>query len=144
MRTNFFLTITLLFAISVFGQTKQQPQYYDLYIDKLIMHQTPQSGTWLFCFQAKSDSDSESVFHISDKTYENDGITIDMKLKLSDIIRGEKISFKCRLDDDESDVCAESAEDKSNGEFMAKKEGSKQFSFDNWSYTIYWHLEEAR
>lgn len=135
--------IAVILSVVTFSTTNAQQKYYNLYIDKLIMHQTPQSGTWLFCFQAKSDSESEGVFHIPDRTYENDGITIDMKLKLSDILRGEKISFKCRLDDDEADVCAESAEDKSNGDFLAKTEGSKQFSFDNWSYTIYWHLEKS-
>lgn len=136
-----FIAVILLTATA--SNASAQQHYYNLYIDKLIMHQTPQSGTWLFCFQAKSASESEGVFHIPDRTYENDGITIDMKLKLTDVLRGEKISFKCRLDDDEADVCAESAEDKSNGEFLANMEGSKQFSFDNWSYTIYWHLEKS-
>tara|TARA_B100001105_G_C22247774_1_gene381185 strand:- start:183 stop:608 length:426 start_codon:yes stop_codon:yes gene_type:complete len=134
--------IFAFFALAYSGKLQAQ-DYYDLVIDKLIMHQTPQSGTWLYCFQAKSESESEGVYHIADRTYEGDGITIDMKLRLTDVTRGEKIFIKCRLDDDEADVCAESAEDKSNGEFLAKREGSKQFSFDNWSYTIFWHLEAS-
>lgn len=139
MKSKTILLFALLFTF-VAGNAAAQQKFYNLYIDKLIMHQTPQSGTWLFCFQAKSESESEGVFHIPDRTYEKDGITIDMKLKLADVVRGEKVSFKCRLDDDEADVCAESAEDKSNGDFFAKMEGSKQYSFDDWSYTIYWHL----
>ncbi|PTT76558.1 MULTISPECIES: hypothetical protein [unclassified Chryseobacterium] len=143
MKTIFLTAFVLISSVFYSNFYSQEGRYYDLVIDKLVMNQTPQSGTWLFCFQAKSESESEGVFQIPDRTYEGDGITIDVKLRLSDVTRGEKIMFQCRLDDDQADVCAESAEDKSSGAFLAKKSGAKQFSFDNWSYTVYWHLEAA-
>jgi hypothetical protein len=34
------------------------------------MHETPQSGTWLFCFMAIAGI-SNAVYHIPDKEYES-------------------------------------------------------------------------
>lgn len=124
-------------------QNDQNQMCYDLIIDNIVMNKTPQTGTWLFCFQVATESGAEGTYHIPNKTYESDGTKIVMNLKLCDIYRGEKVSFKCYLDNDEGDVCSESAADKSNGDFLAKREGSKTFSLDNWCYIISWHLEKS-
>ncbi len=97
----------------------------DLIIDRLVMHETPQSGT----------------FHIPDQEYEGDGINIDMGLRLSNVAAGQTCHFRCYLDDDEADVCG-SAEDQSSGSFTANANGSQTFNpEDNWSYDIYWHMQ---
>lgn len=120
-----------------------QPPQKKLVIDRMIVQQTPQSGTWLMCFMAKAQSGVQNVFNVPNQTYEGDGITIDMNCVLSPIAAGERISFKCQLDDDQADVCGNGAEDKSGGEFLASVDGSQAFSFDNWVYSLYWHMETA-
>ncbi len=119
------------------------PAKKKLVIDRMIVQQTPQSGTWLMCFMAKAQSGSQNVFNVPNQTYEGDGITIDMNCVLSPVAAGEKISFKCQLDDDQADVCGNAAEDKSGGEFTASDDGSQAYSFDNWVYSVYWHMETA-
>lgn len=100
------------------------------------MHETPQSGTWLFCFQAQVDED-ENSFHVANRTYSGDGITIPLNLRFYKVEPGTPVDFFCRLDDDEADVCNTSAEDKSDGSFKATPRGSRTYNFDNWSYTVY-------
>lgn len=117
------------------------PATKTLVIDRMLVEQTPQSGTWLFCFQANAASGANNLFHIPNETYSGDGITIDLNLSLSPVTPGELISFKAQLDDDEADVCGNDAEDKSTGSFNATATGNQVFSFDNWVYTLTWHLE---
>jgi hypothetical protein len=113
----------------------------DLIIDRLTMHETPQSGTWLFCFMATAGSAS-GTYHIPDKEYSGDGINIDMGLRLNNVSAGQTCYFRCNLDDDEADVCGDSAEDRSSGSFTANSPGSQSYNpQDDWSYTIYWHME---
>lgn len=112
-----------------------------LVIDKVVVDETPQSGTWLMCFMANAESGASNTFNVPNRTYSGDGITIDMNLELPNVRDGEKISFRKYLDDDQADVCGNAAEDKSNGEFRVSSNGSQHFSFDNWEYTVFWHTK---
>ena len=120
-----------------------KPVRRKLVIDNMVVQQTPQSGTWLMCFAARSPQGAQNVFNIPNRTYEGDGIVIDMHLVLSPVAEGERITFTCQLDDDQADVCGNEAEDKSAGDFIASEDGSAAFSFDNWVYTLNWHMETA-
>jgi hypothetical protein len=117
------------------------PPTKTLQIDKVVVDRTPQSGTWLMCFMANSESGASGTFNIPNREYSGDGITIDMNLELPNVKDGEKISFRKYLDDDQSDVCGSNAEDKSNGEFRVTSSGSQHFSFSNWEYTVFWHTK---
>ena len=112
-----------------------------LVIDKVLVNQTPQSGTWLMCFMATAESGASNTFNIPNQTFSGDGIPIDMNLELPNVKDGEKINFRQNLDDDQADVCANSAEDKSNGEFRVSSSGSQTFNFDHWSYVVFWHTK---
>lgn|SRR5262249_46228335 len=118
--------------------TPTAPPTKTLVIQKMVVNETPQSGTWLQCFMATSESGASGTFNVPEQTYSGDGITIDMNLELPNVKDGEKISFKEQLDDDQSSVCNTNAEDKSAGEFTVSSAGSKTFTFNNWVYTIFW------
>jgi hypothetical protein len=112
----------------------------NLIIDKLVMNETPQSGTWLMCFQATAGG-SNGTFNVPDKEYEGDGITIDMGIRLPNVGEGQTCAFSCKLDDDQDDVCGD-AEDQSSGSFTATVSGSQAFNpADDWSYVVHWHME---
>jgi hypothetical protein len=111
----------------------------DLIIDRMTVHETPQSGTWLFCFTATAGT-ANAVFHVPHEEYEGDGITISMNLRLSNVTAGQTCHFRCNLDDDEADVCGD-AEDQSSGSFTVTAMGSQVFNpAGDWSYTLFWHL----
>jgi hypothetical protein len=112
-----------------------------LVINKVVVDETPQSGTWLMCFMANAEGGASGTFNVPNRTYSGDGITIDMNLELPNVRDGEKISFRKYLDDDQADVCGNQAEDKSNGDFRVSSSGSQHFSFDNWEYTVFWHTK---
>jgi hypothetical protein len=111
-----------------------------LVVDRIRMYETPQTGTWLFCFKVYDPADNQPyTFHIPNKEYEGDGIDIDLidptapegnqRLEISDVDRGAEISWWMGLDDDEADVCAsDSAEDQCQDKFIAKSKGRRQFS----------------
>jgi peptidoglycan hydrolase-like protein with peptidoglycan-binding domain len=111
-----------------------------LVVDKLVMRDTPQSGTWLFCFTITAGK--SATFHIPNREYEGDNLTIDMGLRLHNVANGANVSFRVHLDDDESDVCSGRAEDQSSGSFRASVRGSQAFApAGDWHYEIFWHLE---
>jgi hypothetical protein len=120
----------------------------DFVIDHIVMHSTPQNGTWLFCFEATAQGVTKQ-FHVPDEEYEDDEIKIPMGhvLRYPNTRYGELVSFWCRLDDDEDDVCTARAEDRSAGDFRARTadgalSGSASFAPQQlWRYTIYWHFE---
>ncbi|WNB73893.1 hypothetical protein [Methylomonas koyamae] len=112
-----------------------------LVVDSIVMNSTPQSGTWLFCFTVKK-GDNENTFNVPNKEFKDNGITIDTKLELADVNRGDKVQFEMGLDDDQADVCGSKAEDKASGEFTVVSKGSKKVNpRDNWSFIINYHLE---
>src|SRR6188474_504167 len=61
-----------------------------LVIDGVLMEKTPQTGTWLFCFQAISGV-STNTFHIPDKKYEGDGTFINMGLQFPNVQQNQSV-----------------------------------------------------
>jgi hypothetical protein len=116
-----------------------------LVIDRVLMSSTPQNGTWLYSFNASSGNSSDS-FHISNREYEGNNLTVSMEdpldnLQLSNITMGDVVNFQMGLDDDEEDVTTSRAEDRSSGSFIASPFGEQNFRpTDDWNYTIYWRI----
>ena len=110
-----------------------------LIIDNIVMNSTPQSGTWLMCFTAQS-GDIENTFNQPDRTFEHDGITIRMNLRLSPVNVGDRVDFSLHLDDDQADVCNDSAEDKSADWFPAGA-GSKRVNRDSFNYIVNYRMQ---
>jgi len=112
-----------------------------LIIDKIIMNETPQIGTWFFCFSVTYGED-EYTFNIPGREFEGDGIPIDMNLEVFDIEKGAEVNFFMGLDNDQSDVCSENPSEKFQGKFRASSHGSKRFNpRDDWSFILYFHLQ---
>jgi hypothetical protein len=109
-----------------------------LVIEKVVVSGTPQSGTWLMCFTAQS-GDAEATFNTPDRTFSGDGITIRMNLELGPVTPGDAVDFTMHLDDDQADVCADSAEDKSADSFRAGT-GSKRVNRDHFNYIVYYRM----
>ncbi len=111
-----------------------------LVITKVIHHKTPQSGTWLHCFEVNVDGRT-NTHNIPNKEYEGTNAVVEMNLTMEHCSVGSRPTFKISLDDDQGDVCSPQAEDKTNNEFTISSEGSQNFSAgDNWNYTLYWKL----
>ena len=111
-----------------------------LVIDQLTMNSTPQSGTWLFCLSANA-ANSSNVYHVPNREYKDDGVEIKMGLKLPNVPIGSTVRFAVNLDDDESDVCAPSAEDKTSSTFQSSRNGSQTFTDGKFRYVLAWHSE---
>ncbi|HKY43029.1 MAG TPA: hypothetical protein VJM50_08025 [Pyrinomonadaceae bacterium] len=155
MRTtaSSFLIALVLFTLACNGRTQPgaptptptsapaAPPTKTLVIEKVVVDETPQSGTWLMCFMANAEGGSSATFNVPNRTYSGDGITIDMNIEIPNVTDGQKISFRKYLDDDQADVCGNAAEDKSNGEFRVSSSGSQHYSFDNWEYTVFWRTK---
>ena len=114
-----------------------------LIVDVVLMKETPQSGTWLFCFSAATGNASNQ-FHIPNQEYEGENVSIGMGLRLDNVPVNNPVHFRMNLDDDEADVCTDNAEDKSSGSFTASVQGQQFFRpLEDWQYTIYWHMENV-
>ena len=112
-----------------------------LYIDKIVMHQTPQVATWFVCFEAKTDGAMQR-YRIPNESFEKDGVTIPMNLKVPNVQPGQTCTFKCQLDDVEEDVCTDDIDNTSSGKFTVSESGSQEYKpEDRWRYTVYWHLK---
>ena len=112
-----------------------------LYLDKIVMHQTPQVATWFVCFEAKTEGAMQR-FNVPNQSYDKDGVTIPMGLKIANVRPGQTCTFKCQLDDIETDVCTDDIDNTSSGKFTVTESGSQEFKpEDHWRYTVYWHLK---
>jgi hypothetical protein len=112
-----------------------------LVIDKIVMHQTPQSMEWFFCFEATVGGVTKR-FNVPNKGYEKTEVTIPTELTIPDVRKDQACKFVLKLDDVAGDECTEEMDNRSAGEFAATESGSKTFKpEDQWSYTIYWHLK---
>lgn len=110
-------------------------------LEKLTMHETPQSGTWLLCFRAIAGADTQQ-FHQRDQKYSGDNKEIPIDLRLASLPAGGSVELEAFLDDDESDVCTARAEDRMLSTFIPESSGSKTFQRDqDWSYTLSWRHE---
>lgn len=112
-----------------------------LYVDKIVMHQTPQVAIWFVCFEAKTDGAMQK-FNVANQSFDKDGVTIPMGLKITNVRPGQTCTFKCQLDDVEADVCTDDIDNTSAGKFTVTESGSQDYKpEDHWRYTVYWHLK---
>lgn len=112
-----------------------------LVIDKIVMHTTPQSADWYFCFEAEVGGATKR-FNIPDKTYSKDEITIATDLNVGPAQPNQGCKFVMKLDDVAGDECTEEMDNKSTGNFAVTGSGSQTFKPEaQWSYTVYWHLK---
>jgi hypothetical protein len=112
-----------------------------LIIDKVVMHETPQSGSWLYCFRLQYE-DRTVEYHIPGKKFEGDGLSIPMDLRLDKVPVGATVSFTMTLEDDQAKICTSAAEDLCTGLFGVTQRGALRFQTrDDWAFTLYWHIE---
>ena len=112
-----------------------------LVIDKIVMHKAPQSAEWYFCFDA-TVGETTKRFHVADKTYEKDEITIATDLAIPSVRKDQTCKFVMKLDDVAGDECGDEMDNKSTGSFSVTDKGSQEFKpEDQWRYTIHWHLK---
>jgi hypothetical protein len=115
-----------------------------LTITHVIYHKTPQSGSWLHCFQATAGNAS-ATHNVRDKEYKGDDARVDMNLVLTPVtVNSDTCRFSIGLDDDQADVCSPQAEDQTSGTFPITSMGSQTYSAgDDWNYTIFWRADEV-
>lgn len=112
-----------------------------LVIDKIVMHQTPQSYEWFLCLDA-TVGDTTRRFNIPNKTYEKNGGTITTDLAIPNVRADQTCKFVMKLDDVAGDECTDEMDNRSAGSFTITSSGSQEFKpEDQWNYTIHWHLK---
>jgi hypothetical protein len=118
------------------------PPEPSLVIDRILMNETPQTGTWLMCFMAVPPVGDQKWFNIPDHEYEKDNITITMNLEVPNIKIGQVMNWVMQLDDDQEDVCGNNVDDRCNGNFTITSSGNKYYYINSeWKFTIYWHTK---
>ena len=127
--------------MDVYQRVKTNPQPAVVVIDEIDMSETPQSGTWFLCLEAKVEGTIRS-YHVEGKGYNKNEVKIPVGLELPNVRAGQKCSFKMQLDDVDEDVCTEEVDNRSAGEFIISENGAQSYKpEDNWRYTIRWHLK---
>lgn len=112
-----------------------------LIIDKIVMHKTPQSSEWYFCFDA-TVGETTKRFHIDNKTWDKDEVTITTNLEIPNVKKDQSCKFVMKLDDVAGDECTEEMDNKSAGSFSVTDSGVQEFKPENdWRYAIHWHLK---
>ena len=112
-----------------------------LVIEKIVLHETPQTAVWYFCFDA-TVGEATKRFNIPDKGYEKDEVTIATDLALPNVRPDQTCKFVMKLDDVAGDECTDEMDNKSTGSFTVTESGSQTFKpEDHWRYTIYWRLK---
>ena len=123
------------------AETRPANEAKTLIIDKIVMHQTPQVATWFVCFEARTDGAMQR-YRVPNQSFDKDGVTIQMDLKVPNVRPGQTCTFKCQLDDVEDDVCTDEIDNTSSGKFTVTESGSQEYKpEDRWRYTISWHLK---
>ncbi len=111
-----------------------------LHLDKMVVHETPQSAAWFLCFEATVNGTTRK-YNVPGKSYEKSEVTIPLELTIPSVAAGDKCSFVCQLDDVDEDACGNDPDNRSTGTLLASDSGSQTFKpEDKWSYTIYWRL----
>lgn len=120
---------------------RQAPVAKTLRVEKVVMHATPQSATWFFCFEAKTDGPMKR-FNEPGREYSRSDVTIPMTLELGNIQAGQVCTIKCQLDDVENDVCTDEIDNTMTATFTTSDRGSKEFKPESgWRFTVYWSLK---
>jgi hypothetical protein len=114
-----------------------------LRIDKIVMHETPQSTGWFICFEA-TVGEARHRFHVAGEDHHGREVAISADLALPGVRSGQKCVFVCQLDDTDENVCGDGVDNRSTGSFIVSARGSQDFKpEDNWSYTLYWSLHPS-
>jgi hypothetical protein len=138
MKNTLIATLLLaLVAVPLDGLARANAS--TLVIERVVVNETPQSGTWLMCFHAQV-GDIEGTFNIPDREYSGDGITIPMNLQLSPVEVGDTVDFSMQLDDDQADVCDGDAEDKSADTFTVGR-GTKRVVRGDFNYVVHYRVK---
>jgi hypothetical protein len=112
-----------------------------LVIDKILMHQTPQTEVWYLCLDA-TVGEATKRFNVPNKGYEKDELTIPTDLAIPNVLPGQTCKFVMKLDDVPGDECTEEMDNRSAGSFTVTESGSQTYKpEDHWRYTIHWHLK---
>ena len=112
-----------------------------LVIDKIVMQKTPQSSEYYLCFDA-TVGETTTRFHVENKAYEKDGLTIATDLAIPNVRKDQSCKFVMKLDDVAGDECTDEMDNRSEGSFTTTESGSQEYKPEGqWDYTIYWHLK---
>jgi hypothetical protein len=119
------------------------PGNMTLRIDKIVMHETPQSDGWFICIEA-AVGEIRRRFHVAGDDYHGKEVAISTDLALPGVRSGQKCAFVCQLDDTDENVCGDGVDNRSTGSFIVSARGSQGFKpEDNWSYTLHWSLRPS-
>lgn len=128
-------------SLDVYRRVKTSAEPATLVIDEIQMADTPQGAIWFLCFETTVEGVTHT-YHVEDKGYDKNQVTIPVALEFSKVRPGQKCSFKMQLDDVDGDVCTEEVDNRSIGELTVSEKGEQTFKpEDNWRYTIRWHLK---
>jgi hypothetical protein len=128
-------------SVTKYTKTAATEEPKTLVIDKIVMHKSPQTSEYYLCFDATVGETSKR-FHVADKTYEKDGLTIVTDLSIPNVRIGQTCKFVMKLDDVAGDECTEDMDNRSAGSLTVTESGSVEFKpEDQWRYTISWHLK---
>ncbi len=128
-------------TVTKYTKTAAAEEAKTLVIDKIVMHKSPQSAEYYLCFDA-TVGETTKQFHVADKTYEKDGLTIVTDLAIPNVRKDATCKFVMKLDDVAGDECTEEMDNRSAGSFTVTESGSQEFKPEGqWRYTLYWHLK---
>jgi hypothetical protein len=128
-------------SVTKFTKQAAAPETKTLVIDKIVMHKSPQTAEYYVCLDA-TVGETTKRFHIENKTWEKDGVTITTDLAIPNVKKDQTCKFVLKLDDVAGDECTEEMDNKSTGSFSVTESGSQEFKpEDGWRYTLHWHLK---
>ncbi len=131
----------------------------ELHITGIVMHETPQRGSWLACLQIFVDGMPSPQFYLPHKVYCGQDVEISPhNLVLQDVDAGQTCVILCHLDDDKDAVCTTQAADRGKAEFALKgTSGTEQIEFQRlpdssataagkrpWTATVSWELRPTK
>ena len=115
-----------------------------LIFTRIEMQKTPRTGSWLFCFEAKTRG-ARDRFHLRGQRY-SEAPVITLNSKLSKVREGEPVDVVVRMDGDERDVCTDRAEDfvKFRLPVSPPPGGSVVLvPHTGWSFVLHWSVEDV-
>src|SRR5262249_37068745 len=89
-------------SVDVYQRVKTSAPSRTLVIDEIEMTDTPQSGTWYFCFEANLGGVTRR-YYVDNKGYDKNQVTIPVGIQISKAESGQKCTFKMQLDDVDAD-----------------------------------------
>jgi hypothetical protein len=129
----------------------------ELHVTRVVLHETPQAGTWLACLQIFVDDMPSAQYYMPHKEYCGKDVELTPhNLILQDVKVGQKCVLLCQLDDSNEDVCTAKAADRGKAEFELKEitgterlaieplpESSRAENNVHWTATVSWELRSG-